>query len=186
MNRLRPTGLFLLALGATLGTFLDWLHVVSRTTEYARPSLFGQPFWVPLLFGWAAVMLGLGRLVTGRLIRESPRPATLGEALFALGMFVVAYLESAYLPDSVALLALSGTALGLGLGLDRSLAGLVAMLLAALFGSLTEIAIIAAGGFVYVGADGPGFFFGIPHWLPVLYLCAAVCVGTFARWYGRG
>lgn len=176
----------MLALGATLGTFLDWLHVVSRTTEYARPWLFGQPFWVPLLFGWAAVMLGLGRLVTGRLIRESPRPATLGEALFALGMFVVAYLESAYLPDSVALLALSGTALGLGLGLDRSLAGLVAMLLAALFGSLTEIAIIAAGGFVYLGADGPGFFFGIPHWLPVLYLCAAVSVGTCARWYGRG
>lgn len=179
----RRSYLVLFALGASLGTLLDFLHVASHTTRYAGTD--GQPLWVPLLFGAGAVVLGAGRLAAFRALGLGPRPATAGQALFALGAFAVAYAISAYAAPAWALglLVLLGAALLLGI--DRSLAGGAAGLGAMIAGPLFESALIAAGTFRYEGAPGPDFVLGVPHWLPFLYLSASVAVGAVARWHAR-
>lgn len=175
----KRTALLLFVLGATLGLFLDWLHVVSGTTAYADTGLWGQPWWVPLLFGSASVGLGLGRVVVGRSLGE-PRSVTRTEAGIALGVFVLAYAESAFLPDVAAIVALGITTAALGAWLDRSRAGLVAACGAAIAGPCTEIALTLAGAFRHVDPE-PAIFGLVPVWLPLLYVCASVAVGALAR-----
>lgn len=185
MRRWRSTALLLFVLGATLGTFLDALHVLSGTTAYAQPFLFGQAAWVPLLFGLAAVALGLGRLALGHLVRASPQPASSAEALGAMACFALAYVESAFLPQTAAVLTLGLTALGLFVWLDRSIAGCLAVLGAAIAGPLAEAALSLAGAFHYTGARAH-LVLGVPLWLPILYACAGTAVGAVARFRSRG
>lgn len=181
LRRIAP---LLFLVGATYGVLLDRLHVLSGTTRYAGTD--GQPPWVPLLFGGAAVLLGATRLVLGRQLEDAPRPISGGLTLGALGLFGVAYAISAYLPGTVALGLLVVLGLAMLHGLDRSVAGGATALAAMVAGPLVEIGLSAVGAFRYVDAPGPGFVLGVPHWLPFLYLCAAAAVGAVARWRGRG
>ncbi len=63
MSRLRRllhiprSALWLFLCGAVIGSALDTLHVYSRIERYAAPVLFGLAWWVPLLFGSAAVAI---------------------------------------------------------------------------------------------------------------------------------
>ncbi len=82
------TLLVLFALGATLGLFLDWLHVVSGTTRYADPGWWGQPWWVPLLFGGASAALGANRLLLARWLEEVRPPPTFEYVDPSPGLFV--------------------------------------------------------------------------------------------------
>jgi hypothetical protein len=178
--------LFLFVLGATVGVFFDWLHVVSGTTAYASSGAWGQPLWVPLLFGGAGIGLGMGRLVTARWLRRPPVPVSGLEAIGALAAFFLAYVESAFVPDDVALLLLAVTGGGLFVWLDRSLVGALAALGAAVFGPLTEITLSRAGAFRYLEPASGTFVLGVPLWLPLLYVSASVSVGAIARWHARG
>lgn len=185
MPRLARTAVLLFALGATVGVFFDWLHVVSGTTRYADAGMWGQPFWVPILFGGAGIGLGLGRRVAGRALRQPPAPVSGMQALGALAAFFLAYAESAFVPDDVALVMLTLTGATLLLWLDRSIAGAVAAAGAALFGPLAEIALSAIGAFRYLEPESGTFVLGVPLWLPLLYVCASASVGAVARWHAR-
>src|SRR2546430_13529786 len=70
---------WLFLLGAVLGTGLDAFHVHSKVEHYAVPELFGLAWWVPLLFGVAAVGLGYFHPMVDPLFgqRRVPRPPML-------------------------------------------------------------------------------------------------------------
>ena len=61
---------------------------------------------------------------------------------------------------------------------DRTGAGLLLAGATAVGGPLVEILLIRAGAFVHHEV----LVFGIPGWLPLLYLTAAVGLGGLARW----
>src|SRR5712671_140330 len=55
------------ALGATVGPVLDGFHTWSGTTWYTSPGWLRTVWWCPLLFGGAALAIGLSRpLLEGR------------------------------------------------------------------------------------------------------------------------
>ena len=56
MNRVSAQA-FVFLLGAVAGTLLDQIHVRSGVLWYAHPVLFGQAFWVPLVFGAGGLVL---------------------------------------------------------------------------------------------------------------------------------
>jgi hypothetical protein len=169
----------LFAFGAVIGPVLDGFHTHSGTTFYPRPVVLRMAWWVPLLFGAAAVAIGLSHVRLDRLLRR-PRPALSGPGV-ALGIlgFAGFYFLSAFLPAaSVAKLALlaAGYAV-LFLQWDRTWQGLVLAVLTALSGCAVEFALSRAGAFGYLRPD----VVGLPLWLPALYLLASLCVGNLGR-----
>jgi hypothetical protein len=96
-----PAAGLLLLLGATLGTALDAIHTVTRTTEYARPissAAWAFAWWTPPLFAGAGLAIGIGRPVADRLLaRRGPLPSA-GAVALAMGIFVLAYALSGTLP----------------------------------------------------------------------------------------
>src|SRR5882672_3982906 len=87
------------ALGATVGPVLDGFHTWSGTTWYTSPGWLRTVWWCPLLFGGAALAIGLSRpLLEGR--AAPVERAAAGRLAAAIGLFVVAYAASAFLPAS--------------------------------------------------------------------------------------
>src|SRR5258708_28243045 len=93
---------WLLLLGATLGTALDALEVYSGVERYPRPILFGVAWWVPLLFGAAAVAIGYSHPLVDPLISRTRPYRRLSSSIGELTWLVLAYLISASILDSQA------------------------------------------------------------------------------------
>jgi hypothetical protein len=167
----------LAVLGATLGVALDWMHVVSGTTAYARPLAIGVAWWTFPLFAGAGVAIGLGpRLVERALGRRDEVPS---ERSAAIGMacFVGAYLASCVvrgMAGAIALAAIAGLAWWL---VDRRGIGVVHAVLAAIGGTAVEIALVRGGFFSHAGTE----IAGVAMWLPCLYLTASIGIGPLAR-----
>lgn len=179
MNRWLRAALLLFALGATLGTALDAVHVHTGTTSYPDPFVLQMAWFVPLLFGAAGVAVGLGRPLFDRLLRRTDpapaRPALLGGLL----LFIAAYVLSGTLPAGnlakcAALGALAVASLAL---FDRTGLGLLLACTTAVSGSLIEALQIEHGIFRYTTPDR----LGVPCWLPCLYACAQVAIGNLGR-----
>jgi Protein of unknown function (DUF2878) len=159
----------LFALGAVLGTAGDQLHVRFGVLTYGRgsPLPFGQPPWVPLLFGATGVALVLGHAPLLRVTRgRSARATALGFALSVL-WFYAAYASTAVFaaaPRAVtaALVVAWGARVALAPSADAVLAGI----LYAFAGPLFESALCATGAFRYTRPD----LLLVPIWLPALYL----------------
>jgi len=66
--------LYLFLLGATLGTALDAFHVYSGVERYPAPVFLGVAWWVPLLFGGAAVAIGCSHVKIDPLLGQRRRP----------------------------------------------------------------------------------------------------------------
>src|SRR5437588_12706585 len=93
--------LWLFLLGATLGTALDSLHVHSGVERYPLPVLFGLAWWVPLLFGSAAVAIGYSHPLVDPLLHNRRPPRRIWVSLAALTWLVLAYLVSSSFLDSL-------------------------------------------------------------------------------------
>src|SRR6266568_8002509 len=89
---------WLFLLGASLGTALDALEVYSGVERYPRPMFFGVAWWVPLLFGAAAVAIGYSHPLISRTRPYRRLSSSIGE----LTWLVLAYLISASTLDSQA------------------------------------------------------------------------------------
>jgi hypothetical protein len=164
--------------GATLGTALDMLYVQSGIERYPSPALFGVAWWVPPLFGAAAVGIGYSHVLGDVLLRHRRIRSHLlwsaGESLW----LVLTYLLSA---SGLASLAKVGLVLVVylnfwvmvGGGWQIALLGLVT----AVTGTLIEMILVAAGAFTYLHPD----FLGVPFWLPGIYACASLAVGDLGR-----
>ncbi len=170
--------LWLFLLGATLGTALDAFHVYSYVEQYTRPSFFGVAWWVPLLFGSAAVAIGYSHPLVDPLIHNIRRPRRLTTSIAELAWLALAYLVVASPLDSLAktvLLVLIYFNFWLLTG--RGWQNLLLSLVTAITGTLIEMTLVAAGAFSYLQPD----ILGVPYWLPFIYACASLAVGDLGR-----
>jgi hypothetical protein len=157
------------ALGAVLGTAGDQLHVRSGVLHYPSGSLLvlGQPLWVPLLFGAAAVALVLGHAPILRAMGARPARGTMGALGTAVLWFYAAYASTALLAGrpyalAAALLFAWCARVAFAPAADEIAAGL----LYAVLGPAFEAALSATGAFRYASPD----LLLVPVWLPALYL----------------
>jgi hypothetical protein len=169
---------------ATLGTCLDQIHVRAEATAYTAPTLFGQAWWVPLLFGVAGILLGV---VPARLTRETlaPRLDRVGAAaLAAEGVwFTAAYLVTGLLHTvSWGLLfllvcAYAGRVVGSRAPLREGVVVTAIGAAAAVGGVLVETTLVSLGLFRHSGTE-LGL---VPAWLPGLYLHASLLGRAIGR-----
>ena len=155
---------FFFLAGAVAGTLLDRIHVASGVLSYARPLLWGQALWVPLVFGVGGLAMVNGqRLFAPRAPASEPARSLV---LPAAGL-VAAYVATALANETPWLLAgaLAGAWLA-RLAIHPSLERVSAALALAVAGPLVEAALSAMGGFSYRRPD----LLGVPIWLPALYL----------------
>lgn len=173
-----PVGLAALALlGATLGSALDAIHTHYGATTYTRPILAKAAWWVPLLFAGAyASAIGKPLLDRG----PSPR---LWQALLGMALFIIAYWMSvAPLPWQARAAIIAGIFAAGWWICDRTRSGLAVAAMGAIGGPIVEILLVSAGAFRHHEV----LAFGIPGWLPFLYLTAAPGLGTLAKWLVDG
>jgi hypothetical protein len=172
--RLAPT-VTAATLAGAICVALDHLHVTEGVLFYAHPVIWGQAWWVfPLFFGATLAIFGGLRLVHPKpLDNDPPMRAAAGDFI----ALVTAYAFTAFaasLPN-VVLFVLLGTWVARAV---RGMPGrhIVFCVLCALIGSAFEATLSGTGAFTYYHPD----LFGVPRWLPALYLHAAVA-GDSAR-----
>jgi hypothetical protein len=185
--RLRQAlGLF--GLGAVLGTAGDLTHVLSGTTAYPQ-EVYGlylgrQPFWVPPIFGLAAVAIGLSHTALDRVLglRRRIGSRSVLHAAAGCAAFLVLYGASGFLPWETAgldhLVVASG-AIAIWIGFDCTWQGVLLAALTGAAGTGFEILMVRVGAFWY-GPQASGFH-GVAVWLPWLYGAASITVGNIAR-----
>jgi hypothetical protein len=178
---MRERRLFLV--GAIVGSALDMIHVLSGVLNYPKPFYpWGQAWWVPFLFGAAAIVLVRGyRLVADLVGARDPALSSNALTSAALG-FIGAYLATGLFHQQELLLAVGLVA---AWSLHQRLhpgqgTGPYAFAVA-IGGTLFESLLSSTGAFDYTEPD----FLGVPIWLPALYLHAALLTRAIALRYFR-
>ena len=170
--------LWLFLLGAILGTMLDALYVYTGVERYSMPVLFGVAWWVPLLFGAAAVAIGYSHPLVDPLLQHRRPTRRLSISLGELSWLLLTYLIGASIFESVAKVGiLIIVYFNFWLLAGRSWQNLLLSLVTAITGTLIEMILVAAGVFSYIHPD----IFGVPYWLPCIYACASLAVGDLGR-----
>lgn len=167
----------LAALGATLGVALDGIHTHLGATSYTRPVLWRAAWWTPLIFA-GAFSVGLARPLLERLLRRpSPAPPP-RVVLAAMACFVGAYFVTVRpLPWPVTSALLLAVFAAAWWTFDRTAITLGICCAAAVGGPAVEALLVARGLFVHHQV----LAFGVPGWLPFLYMVAGVALTTLAR-----
>jgi len=178
--------------GAILASVGDWFHMHTGTTSYPCEVygwyIAGIPFFIPPLFGLAAVFLGILYEQSRRLFgvdrfRESAGVIHLiGAAL----VYMVLHALSGYIcqwgfPVTDILLALP-----VGLTwyfVDRSSGGALFCLFAGLIGANAEILLVRKEIFSF--SDKSFRTFGVASWLPWIYVAGALAISRFLEKGGR-
>lgn len=172
--------LVLFVTGAILGSVCDGFHTHSLTTFYPRPWILKMAWWVPLLFGSAGLAIGLTHPVCDRWFkRQQKLPLSWYVIISGLGLFMGLYFLSGFLNFSNSYkFFLLGILSVLFWGFfDRTWQGLALGILTALVGCTVEIMLSALGLFDYTHPD----LWGIPAWLPWLYIAGSTTVGNLGR-----
>lgn len=176
-------------LGFVLGPIGDYCHVLSRTNGYPqhifRYYFLGVPFWVPFLFGTATLAIGLSHPSLDVLLgapRSRPGSESLGQVAYGMLAFLALYAVSGFLPFKTGgfndlIMALG--ALVVWLSFDRTWQGLLMGVFTACLGTLAEISLVKLGAFFYLPHTAN--LWGVPSWLPWLYVAASVTVGNMGR-----
>ncbi len=170
--------LWLFLLGAIFGTALDAFHVYSYVEQYTRPAFLGVAWWVPLLFGIAAVAIGYSHPLTDPLIHNLRRPRRLTMSIAELAWLLLAYVIAASPISSLAkTVLLTLIYFNFWLLTGRGWQNLLLSLVTAITGTLVEMTLVAAGAFSYLQLG----MLGVPYWLPFMYACASLAVGDLGR-----
>jgi hypothetical protein len=170
--------LLLFLLGATLGSALDAFHASSGVERYPIPVFFGLAWWVPLLFGSAAVAIGCSHPLADPLLHNRRPPHRIWVSLGGLAWLVLAYLISASFLDSLAKVGLLAIIyFNFWLLSGGGWQNLVFSLVTAITGTLIEMILVTAGAFSYLHPD----FIGVPYWLPCIYANTSLAVGDVGR-----
>ncbi len=164
--------LFFCWIGSVFATLGDTFHVAYGIDAYPESPLnllpFGVPVWVPVEFACAAGLMWWSR---ERFPGSSGFKRSWITTLVAGGGFLGIYISSA-LAASATLLLAAGT-LSLALTGFQPMA-LAYCILTACVGTLVEISLVHLGVFSYLPPQTG--LFGVPAWLPALYLPASVAV----------
>lgn len=178
MKRLGCAMVWLFLLGAILGTSMDAYHVFSHVERYPDPFVLGVAWWVPLLFGGAALAIGYSHPRVDPLLGQRRSPRRLLWSLSEVLWLILAYLVTATALNSVAKVGLVAIIyLNFWLLTGRGWQNLLLSFVTAITGSLIEMLLVIAGAFSYLHPD----LLGIPYWLPCLYACASLAVGDVGR-----
>ncbi|MCB1215287.1 MAG: hypothetical protein KDK66_07405 [Deltaproteobacteria bacterium] len=181
--------IILFALGALLAPVGDYFHLLSQTTQYpegAYAFLFFDaiPWWVPLMFGSASLLMGLSIPASDVFLGKVTRPVDTKPLWAWAGVFnfLFFYIVSGYLPGqeglgAVVILALAG--LVLWWALDHTWQGFLLALVSAFLGTITEVTLVYLKVFSYLPPKNT--LFGVAKWLPCLYFIAGVTVGNLGR-----
>jgi len=172
------TVLWLLVLGATLGPCLDGLHTASGATWYPDPQFLRAVWWVPPLFAFAAVALGLPRLLLEQRMEGRVLAPTAAAVAWKQGLFVCGYALSGFLPAPwwVKLVVLL-VFFVLSLWPSDTRAALLGAAGAALGGWFVEWQLTSRGLFFHRDTQ----LWGVAGWIPALYALAAVATGAVAK-----
>ena len=184
--------LIIFAVGFILGPIGDFSHVQTQTTAYPDHYglyFFGLPFWVPFLFGLAALAVGLSHPAFDKMMGpqyDRPGSKTLGRVMGGLLIFLGAYCLSGMLPPDKGFhndLMLGLIAIATWAILDWTWQGIVLGILTAIAGTLTEIILVHLKIFFYLPPRNN--LFGVASWLPWLYFTASVTVGNLGRYLSK-
>lgn len=177
---------FLFALVATL---CDQVWVRLGVMVYPHPSYFGQPWWVPLQFGAAALLIVHFFVIATRLLLadSTPQPRDPGgRAIIAGAWFAAAYLGGGLFDaysQKLAMVLLLTWLIRLLLSSNslREVMVLIGLSLAvAVAGTFGES---AAGWLNLMHYPRPDFC-RVPYWLPALWLNAALFGRELSRaWF---
>jgi hypothetical protein len=169
---------WLFLLGAIFGSGLDAIAVYSHVERYSMPVLFGLAWWVPVLFGAAAVALGFSHPLVDPLIGNVRPGSKLSISFGELTWLLLAQLVGVSTLSSIAKVGLLFLIyLNFWLLAGRSWQNLLFSLVTAITGTLIEMTLVAAGTFSYLHPD----ILGVPYWLPCIYACASLAVGDLGR-----
>lgn len=172
-------GVVLFVYGAIFGTALDAFHTLNNVERYPTPLLFGLiAWWVPLLFGAAALAIGISHPLIDPFLRNRRRGRGLLLSSVELIWLVLAYLLSIgpfanWIKAGLITLVYIAFWLSSGNGWQNLLLSAVT----AGIGTGIEILLVTTGAFSYTQPD----FAGVPCWLPCLYACASLAVGDLGR-----
>ncbi len=166
------------AFGAVTLSFFDGFHTHSGATAYPHPWLWQMAWWVPLEFGFVTAAGGLFYARAYQALGGARR-VTAPAVAAAFVLFAAAYWASGFLPaaNGVKSAAVGALFAAAWLVSDRTWQGVALSLVAAVGGSVTEITLTHFGCFAHLRADR----WGIPMWLPFLYLASGPAIGQLAR-----
>jgi hypothetical protein len=153
---------------------LDGIHSHFGALSYTSPFMAQEAWWVPLIFA-GAYAGGVARpLLAGE---EPPLPGW--KVALGMGLFITAYWLTVAPWPWLARTAILSAIFAVGWwSCDRTLLGVLIAGVTAIVGPTVEIVLVHAGTFVHHEA----LVFGIPGWLPFLYLTSAVGLGGLGRW----
>lgn len=171
--------LILFLIGAILGPTMDGFHTHSDTLFYPHVWMLMMDWWVPLLFGAAGIAVGLSHLDLDRRLNKSYPDLTWIHVAFAVASFAAIYFISGFLKidETRKLVLLYTLAFLVWYIYDKTYSGFILAIVTSLIGSFVEGSLISMDWFYYTRPD----FFGVPYWLPALYIAASVSVGNLAR-----
>ena len=155
------------ALGATLGTSLDALHVYGDVESYANPVIGRLGWFVPLEFGLVGLAAGvtvpaLDRRITGK-TRAWPLADRLREVALIVALYAATVIANGW--GAVLLTVAFGALLVLRLVRSPAPGDWVFALVAGLAGPALEATLVGVGAFGYSEPD----LLGLPIWLPALW-----------------
>lgn len=166
--------------GAAICTVCDHLHATHGVLFYSHPVVFGQAWWVPLLFAGASLAAVGGATAVRRLFgARTASPPTARQVAGDGLAFVTVYAYTSFAPAARPGVTLALLAAWWLARVVRGRAGwLVAYsLVTAVAGTLFEAGWSALGFFAYHHPD----LLGVPCWLPGIYLHAALLAGPLER-----
>ncbi|KAK9809857.1 hypothetical protein WJX72_000432 [[Myrmecia] bisecta] len=194
------------AAGAALGPLCDGQHSSHDVLHYERPVMLQiEPvnlhletcWWVPLLFGCAGVILGIGHPLLDDLLAPTPdkagtpaggRAPGWGFVYLGIALFVMQYAASGALEQPLLHtrllglpaidLLLAATAVAHWWSFDRTRQGFFWAVLTAAAGPAVEIFLINA---LHLYHYSHPQLLGIPTWIPWVYFCGAPAVGGLGR-----
>jgi hypothetical protein len=178
--------LFFAVLGATMGTVLDALHVWSGTAGYRGVALLpflNVAWYVPLEFAVAGTVVGLLRPELDEELNRRRSDLPEWKVVLSMVYLVVVWASSGLLGkaglenDAIGALLLAVAVVN-WITFDRTPQGAFAALLTAMLGVMVEAGVALTGTYYYTHPD----IFGVPAWLPALYLTACVSVGNLGRY----
>ena len=174
--------LILAAVGALLCTVGDHLHAVSGILDYAHVFAWDQAWWVPLLFACATLSCVSG--AAPFLTRGAPMRTPDIRQISADGIgFLAAYAYTSFAPaerPNVTLLVLATAFLVRVMAERRAPMLVVYCLFLSAAGAVFEGTLSLTGAFAYRHPD----FYGVPRWLPGIYLHAGLIAGELSLFMG--
>jgi hypothetical protein len=170
--------LSLFIVGSSLGASLDLFHNLGGVSGYLHPSLWGLPWWVFPEFGVAVVLIALTHHLFQHKSRVSPNIIHIPGSLVLFASFYGLSAVLAAQPVLCLFILLIGF-IGLWYWTDRSRKGLMIAVGVAIAGTSFEALLTQTGHFFYWEPH----LWGVPFWLPLLYLSASTTIGTLSQTY---